>query len=411
MKKFMLKYTKPKSVAHSTTLLHRFLREQGEYNSTPAIDLFHEWLNGPQKSQIQKHFDQLKKDGVMYNRSERTLVGIVKVKDIHIDEDVQRKLDHKHVLSIGSSENFKPPLMSIITGTKDSKGICHAGNGQHTLVYEVALAYNNLWWDYQGDIGELEVPFAYIETDDRSILRIKWTVDNGITSKKPSPYDHHRIDVLCYRLDGKQDPTDFPEYRQSHLIQKICEDEGYEPISEFDIENIDHPRAILHVSEMRKYRKTPEKREAWRFVLRTHKKHWPNRQLHIMEITLFADLYRYMADEVDMYSSEFQKEFMEPFIAIIQHFFKGGPNNLQSESISTFTKWYAKEWDLDPIRDKEDISIDKVASLVLMLKLYRALGGTYKKLPSIVNNFNSNKTGDLIDYLPNNIRTVLVNGK
>lgn len=405
--KFSFKYKKPKAAKYSTKLQHRFLRKQGEYTTKSAIDLMNEWLNGPLKSQIEKHFEQLKRDGVMYTRAERVKVAMVKVKDIEIDEDVQRKLDHKHVLNIGASEDFRPPFMSVISGTKDSKGKYHAGNGQHTNVYESALAHNGLWWDYKGDVADLEVPFAYIETDDRSILRYKWVVDNGMTSKRPSPYDHHRIEVLCYRLDGK---TDVVENRQSHLIQKICEDEGYEPISEFDFENVDHPCAILHVSEMRKYRKTQEKREAWRFLLKTHKAHWPNRQIHIMEITLFCELYRYMTDmDVDVYSDEFQQEFMEPFIAIIQQFFKGGPDNLQSESISTFTKWYATEWSLDPVKNKDEISVDRLASLVLMLKLYRAFGGSYQ-LPNIVDNFNSMKSGDLTDYLPKLIRGQFVNG-
>jgi len=400
---FKYKYKKPKEAKYATQLQHRFKRKQGDYKTTKALDLLEEFLNSKTVN-VQKHFDDLKKDGKMYSRKLRAKLAEVKVKDIDIDEDVQRKLDHAHVLKIGDPEKFDEPYMSIITGTKDSKGKYHAGNGQHTLIYETALAHHGLWWDYEGDIGELTVPFAYIETDDRSILRFKWYVDNGMASKKPGPYDHHRIEVLCYRLDGKTDD----EYRHSHLIQKICEEEGFEPISDLDFENIEHPRAFTAIAEMRSYRKTPEKREAWRFVLRTHAKHWPNRKLHIMEITLFAELYSYMTrKDVDVYSEKFEREFMEPFIAIIQTHFAGGPDNLYSDSASTFTKWYAKEWDKDPTKDK--IKVDDLASLVLMLKLYRKFGGTHE-LPNIVDNFNSAKAGDLTDHLPKSIRNEFVNG-
>jgi hypothetical protein len=399
---FKYKYKKPKEAKYATQLQHRFKRKQGDYNTITALDLLGEFLNSKTVN-VQKHFDDLKKDGKMYSRKLRAKLAEVKVKDIDIDEDVQRKLDHAHVLKIGNPEKFDEPYMSIITGTKDSKGKYHAGNGQHTLIYETALAYHGLWYDYEGDIGELTVPFAYIETDDRSILRFKWYVDNGMASKKPGPFDHHRIEVLCYRLDGKTDD----EYRHSHLIQKICEEEGYEPISEFDEENLSHPRAILAIAEMRKYRKTQEKRDAWRFILRTHAKHWPNRQLHIMEITLFGELFQYMSDIADVYSDEFQQEFMEPFIAIIQTHFSGGPDHLASESTSTFAKWFAKEWSKDPSTD--EIVTDKMASLVLMLKLYRKFGGTHE-LPDIVDNFNSAKAGDLTDHLPKSIRNEFVNG-
>jgi hypothetical protein len=103
---------------------------------------------------------------------------------------------------------------------------------------------------------------------------------------------------------------------------------------------------------------------------------------------------------VDVYSNSFQKDFMEPFIAIMQTFFKGGPDNLASESTVTYTKWFAAEWNLDPSTD--EIGVDKFASLVLMLKLYVVLGGTHK-VPDIVNNFKSPKSGDLLKYLSKSI--------
>lgn len=390
--KFPLKYKKPKALKYSKQLIHRLQRKKGEYNSVTAMGRLKEFLNST-RVQVQKHFDQLKKEGKFYSRGLRIKFAEVKVKDINIDDDIQRELDHAHVLEIGDPDTFEVPFMSIITGSKDSKGQFHASNGQHTLIYEAALAYHSLWHDYDGDVEELTVPFAYIETDDRSILRYGWYVANGMASKKPQPYDHHRVEVFCWRIDDKTDQ----KYRNAHLIQKICEDEGFEPISEFDFENLDHPRAIKAVDQMRKYSKTAEKREAWRFMLRTHAQNFPNRQIHQMEITLFCELYKYMTDmDVDVYSNEFQKGFMEPFIAIMQTFFKGGPDNLASESTATFTKWFATEWNLDPSED--DIAVDKFASLVLMLKLYVALGGTHK-VPDIVNNFKSDKSGDLLKYL------------
>jgi len=395
--KFPLTYKKPKVLKYSKSLVHRLLRKKNEYSTTNAMDRLHEFLNSD-RVQVQKHFDQLKKEGKMYSRKQRVKFELVKIKDINIDDDIQRELDHGHVLKIGDPDIFAVPFMSVITGSKDSRGKYHSSNGQHTLIYEAALSYHGLWYDYDGDVEELTVPFVYIETDDRSILRYDWYVRNGMASKKPQPYDHHRVEVLCWRVDDKKDQ----KYKNAHLIQKVCEEEGYEPISEFDFENIDHPKAIKAVDQMRKYAKTSEKRDAWRFMLRTHAQNFPNRQIHQMEITLFCELYKYMTniEEVDVYSNSFQKDFMEPFIAIMQTFFKGGPDNLASESTATYTKWFAAEWNLDPSTD--EIGVDKFASLVLMLKLYVALGGNHT-VPDIVNNFKSTKSGDLLKYLSKSI--------
>jgi hypothetical protein len=255
-------------------------------------------------------------------------------------------------------------------------------------VLEAAIAYHGLWDGYDGDWQELEVPFTYIETDDRSFARQQFDVFNGKYSKPIGPYDHHKIEVLSYRVDGNMDT----EYKEAHELQQICEDNGFEPLSGDEDENRGHPKSISHVSAMRKYKGRPLH---WEFILKTHAKYWPNTELHGMEIDLYGFMYEYFKVKMkaDVNSKNFEKEFLDPFHAVIQTCFST-PEMLSSESANTFKRWYAKTWDVSV----DESPVDAQASFVLLMKMYRNLGGTHQ-LPEIVDLYDNSKAGDLTKYL------------
>lgn len=382
-------FTKPKAVKMLRQIVHRLKRKKGEYNEASIEDRLTQ-LFDPSNGSWHKHIAALIKKGTKYDRSLRLQFAMVKLKDIFIDDDIQRDLDVKHIVKIANLDRFRVQFMSAIQGIKEvGNWRFHATNAQHTVVLEAAIAYHGLWDGYDGDWMDLEVPFTYIETDDRSFARKQFDVFNGKYSKPIGPYDHHKIEVLSYRVDGNIDT----EYKEAHELQQICEENGFEPLSGDEDENRGHPKSISHVSAMRKYKGKPLH---WEFILRTHAKYWPNIELHGMEIDLYGYMYEYFKVKMkaDVYSKNFEKEFLDPFHAVIQTCFST-PEMLSSESANTFKRWYAKTWDISV----DESPVEPQASFVLLIKMYRNLSGTHQ-LPEIVDLYDNSKAGDLTKYLP-----------
>lgn len=392
---FPLTFTKAKVNKSLQKVIHRLIRKKGQYTEVSIVERLDELMD-PSNSKWHKHVKNLIKRGITYDRKLRIKYALVKLKDIFIDDDIQRNMDPDHIVKIGNIKNFNVEFMSAIQGTKE-EGVWrfHSTNAQHTVVYEAALAYHGLWDGFTGDWKELEVPFLYIETNDRSLARRAFQVLNGKFSKTISAYDEHKIEVLSYRVDGNLDPDNV----KAAKIQKICEENGYEPISEEDAENKGNSKAITHVSAMRKYKDKPEH---WEFILRSHATYWPNIQLHGMEIDLYGFVYEYFKVKmgVDVYSTKFERTFMNPFHAIIQIGF-AAPGTLSAEATATFTKWYATTWDMS--EDDSKNKIEAQTSLVLLMKLYRKLGGTHP-LPDIVDMYDSQRAGDITKYVKPSIR-------
>jgi hypothetical protein len=395
---FPLVYAKPKKITSLVKIIHRLKRVKGQYSEASVKDRLTQ-LFDPSNGSWHKHIDTLKKKDIKYDRSLRLKFAMVKLRDIFIDDDIQRDLDIKHLVKIANLNRFRVQFMSAIQGTKEvGKWRFHSTNAQHTVVLEAALAYHGLWEGFDGEWLDLEVPFTYIETNDRSFARQQFDIFNGKYSKPIGPADHHRIEVLSYRVDGNMDT----EYKEAHELQQICEDNGYEPLTGPDDENTGHPKAISHVSAMRKYKGKPLH---WEFILKTHAKYWPNIQLHGMEIDLYGFMYEYFSVKmrVDVYSKEFAEDFLDPIHAIIQTLLNS-PENLSSESANTFKRWYAQTWDVN-IEEAES-KVDAQASFVLLMKIYRTLGGTHK-LPDIVDLYDNTRAGDLTKYLANPIMNAI----
>ena len=395
---FPLIYKKPAAAKLYRKIIHRLKRTKGQYTEISIQDRLNE-LFDPINSKWHKHISLLLKKGIKYDRKLRIKFAMVKLKDIFIDDDIQRDMDPDHIVKIANIENFRVPFMSAIQGTKEvGKWRFHSTNAQHTVVLEAALAFHGLWDGYDGDWMELEVPFLYIETNDRSLARQAFRVLNGKFSKTISPYDHHKNEVLSYRVDGNMET----ENKQSAVLQEICEDNGFEPISEDDMENVGHPKSITHISAMRKYKTKPNH---WEFILKTHGTYWSNIKLHGMEIDLYGFMYEYfkVKMKVDIYSAKFKKEFLDPYHATMQQIFST-PEILSAESANTFKRWYAKTWDCSI--DEAEKKIDAQASFVLLMKIYRNLGGVHQ-LPDIVDLYDNTKAGDLTRQLSNPIKKAL----
>lgn len=393
---FPIKFTAPKVEKMNRKIVHRLNRKKGEYDTITVADRLKQFTS-PENTRWHREVKRLKERGITFSRNERIQLKNVKIKHIVIDEDIQRALDTKHVNNIFTGMNFDVRFMAPILAVKiPGKEEYHCTDGQHTLVLEAAMARYHLWEDVDS-VEEMEVPVCYIETEDRSCFRPFFGLINGKGKKKLDAYDEHRIEVHCYRLDNN---ISDPEYKQAHILQKICEDNGCEPIISRDIDNHGLPGTITHVSAMRKFKNKPH---VWEFIVKMNRKYWTNLVMEGMEIDFYGFIYEYMTQikGVDVYSKEFEKAFLNPIHAIIQKFFTI-PKNLSEESAGTYKRWFVNTWS----RDFDDyITVPAEATFVLMLKLYQKFGGTHP-IPDVVDQFTSNK-GDLIDFLPSNILSVI----
>ena len=393
--KFPIRFVKSKTIPMARILYHDLKRKKGEYRITSIAELVTKLSDN---SDWQKLMTRMSKKNIKYTRTNRIKFKLVKVRDIFVDDDIQRWLNIKNCLKIANPETFKVSFLSAIQCIKiPGKEEYHSFNAQHTVVVEAAFAYNGIWSDYAGDYLDLEVPVTYIETEDRSEAREAFEVFNGRGGLPISPYHKHKQRVIRYRVDGNNDL----EYQQAHELQEIAEELGFEFQSDNPEDpNIGLPGLITHVSASSNYYGKPNH---WRFILSTHKKYWPNIQLAGMEIDLYGFMYEYMSKIADVNSAAFEKEFLEPVNAVIQTLYQS-PKVFGENSANTYKRWYAKTWDMD----EEDAKVEAQGSFVLLLKFYRKLKGTHK-LPTIVNYYDNETAGDVIEHVETTTKQVLKN--
>lgn len=384
-------------------VIHLLKRKKGEYTSATVADRLKQLMD-PKNTKWHSTLAKWKEDVsngrlTKPSRKLRVQFAMVKVKDIVIDDDIQRDMDPNWVAEIANPNEFETEFMSTIYCMYDPKTKKYISmNAQHTLVLEAAFAANNLWDDlenFDGDPMELEVPVTYFPSSSRAKCRKGFDVFNG-RQKPIEPYVKHKRFVLAYRVD---DDRKDKEAKKAHVIQTINEEEGFEPVSKDDKKNKKFSWAITCVAEMMGHYDRPDR---WRFVLRTHKRYWPNIQLDIAEIDLYGFMFDYFVEMGhDVYTDEFYKEFLDPCMAIIYKFFTT-PHGFAGDSAGVQKRFYSAKTGLPEDKCKTDDN----GSCVYLMKLFRYFGGRHE-LPLYVNNLNDSLHGDLLDYVDRD-RTVLI---
>lgn len=389
-------YTFEFSTPKGRKVIHNLIRKKNEYKSVSIADRLAQ-LEDPKNTKwhnvVKKWKDDIKNGKTKPNRNGRVKFAMVKVKDLTIDDDIQRDMDPDWVAGIANPNTFQVDYMSMIQCIYDPKTKKFISiNAQHTVVLETAFAHHGLWDGYNGDPLELEVPVAYIETSKRDKARMAFRIFNGKGQKKIEPYVDHKILVLAYRVDD----SDEKEAEKAAVIQSINEQEGFEPIPSTDDKNRDAAWAIDCVAEMQKHYDTPER---WRFVLNTHKRYYPNIKLNIMECDLYGFMHDYFGGIMgyDVYSDEFRTEFLDPSMAIIQEFFTT-PHSFANDSKHTQIRFQAKRY--NRAINSKDNKVEDEGSFIYLLKLYKFFGGKHD-LPTVVYNMNESSAGDLLDHIDN----------
>lgn len=387
-------YTFEFSTPKGRKVIHNLIREKGEYSSVTVADRLVQ-LELPENKTWHTVIKKWKEDiskGIRKKPSRKLRVQFanVKIKDITIDDDIQRDMDPNWVASIANPKTFEVDYMSTIQCIYDPKKKKYISiNAQHTMVLEAAFAHHNLWDGFKGDPMELEVPVAFIKTSNRAKARMAFRIFNGKGQKKIEPYVDHKNLVFAYRVDE----SDEPDAILAAAIQTINEEEGFEPISSTDIKHKSQPWAIDCIAEMQQHYKKPDR---WRFVLNTHCRYFPNIKLDIMECDLYGFMYDYFTDlGYDVYSKKFRNEFLDPSLAVIQEFFQT-PHNFGADSKHTQIRFQAKRY--SRTINSKDNKVEDEGSFIYLLKLYRFFGGQHE-LPAIVHNMNEATAGDLLDHI------------
>lgn len=402
--KYVFPFTFHFPKAKARNVKHALKRKKGEYNSVTVADRLKElsecpkWIKTVEKWKREIEAGRIQKP----SRKARLKFAYVKVRDITIDDDIQRDLDPDWVASIFNPDTFETPFMAAIQcvfDTVNQKMI--SINSQHTLTGEVGLSVEQLWeLDPQLDdvdfskpdwYLDMKVPVTYFEITSRAKARMGFRYLNGKNQKRISPYQEHKIFVLSYRVD---ESTEL-EAVQANQIQNINEAEGYEPLEQDSIYN-DQAWAIMCVKEMSGHYTRPER---WQFILRTHKRYFANDQLATTECDLYGFMFDYFSamKGIDVYSEKFNTEFLDPAMGLVQEIFTT-PKAFDADCAKVQQRYHAKKLDR-AIDSKEVINAkDAMGPFVYLLKLYRHFNGTHK-LPDVVDNFNETRTGDLLKYV------------
>jgi hypothetical protein len=396
LSKFSFPYTFEFSTPKGRKVIHNLIRDKGEYCSVTVAERLAQ-LESPENDTWHKVIKKWKDDiakGVRPKPSRKLRVQFanVKIKDITIDDDIQRDMDPKWVASIANPKTFEVDYMSTIQCIYDPKKKKFISiNAQHTVVLEAAFTHHGLWKEKEFNVDpmELEVPVAFIKTSNRAKARMAFRIYNGKGQKKIEPYVDHKNLVFAYRVDGSDDI----EAVQAATIQTINEEEGFEPIATTDTKHKGEPWAITCIAEMQQHYKKPDR---WRFVLNTHNRYYPNIQLDIMECDLYGFMYDFFTDlGHDVYSKKFRDEFLDPTQALIQEFFQT-PHNFGSDSKHTQIRFQAKRY--NRAINSSDNKVEDEGSFIYLLKLYQYFGGQHE-LPIIVHNMNEAPAGDLLDHV------------
>jgi hypothetical protein len=376
--------------------IHALKRKEGEYNSATVADRLKQ-LYDPKNSKWHSTLAKWQEDvkagrKKKPDRNLRVRFAYVKVKDIVIDDDIQRDMDPAWVAEIFNPKEFETEFMSAIYCMYDAEtGKYISINAQHTLVLETAIADHDLWDNldnWNGDPMELEVPVIFVNATSRNLCRKGFRVYNGSHSKSIEPYINHKMLVLIKRVDG--DKSDKEAFK-ADAIQTINEKEGYEPISRDNKAHKKFSWAITCIDEMVNHYDRPER---WRFVLRTHKRYWPNIRLDTAEVDLYGFIYDYFTElKYDVYSEEFNEQFLDPCMAIIWKFFTT-PGDFKLDSAGVQKRFYSAKTGLP----EEKCKTDDNGSVVYLMKLYRHFGGKHE-LPLYVNNLDDPQHGDLLKFV------------
>ena len=372
----------PSKVTGTRKINNQLARKAGEFYIKTVAQRLDE-ANHPNNQGLHDAIDDYHKKGITFSLKKFPKDRKVKIKDILIDEDIQREMDvvHiTHIIQLFDERRVNPIFAVKFPGEKHY----HCTDGQHTVVALAKLAQAGCIDEIdEGEWEEMEVDVRVVETADRSFAREHFAFINGVGKKKIDEYDNHKQRVLSYRLDGN---TTNQEYAYAAEKQSICEDNNVYPISKEDEENLGIPGTLTHLSAIKTM-----KPEILKFIVKNHNTFWRDEVVDAAEFSFNKHLYNKAQVPVD--NPDFV-QFVINLNSIIKYLFTN-PGQLSTTVVDAYASYSKAVYGATK-------SVHDTAVLNVVLKIYQKLGGTYP-VPDIV--LSHTEAGhDLYDFLPANIR-------
>lgn len=371
----------PSKVKGTRKVNNKLARKEGEFYVKTVAERLEE-VNHPNNQGLHDAVEDYYKKGITFSLKNLPKHRKVKLKDILIDEDIQREIDEVHVMHIvqGFDERRVNPIFAVKFPEEDTY---HCTDGQHTVVSLAKLAQAGLIDEIdESDWEEMEVDVLYVETTDRAFAREHFAFINGVGKKKVDEYDNHKQRVLSYRLDGNTNQ----EYALAAEKQTICEENNVFPIGKEDEENLGIPGTLTHLAAIKTM-----KPEILKFIAKNHNKFWKDEVVDAAEFSFNKHLYNKAQVPVD---DEKFVQFLTDLNAIIKGLFTN-PSQLSTVVSDAYAAYSKTVYGTTK-------SVHDTALLNVVLKIYQKLGGTYP-VPDIV--LSHTEAGhDLYNFLPASVK-------
>lgn len=366
----------PSTTKQSRKVVNQLDRDPNEFYVKTIADRLKE-VNKPNNQGIHDAVEDYYKLGTSFSITQLPQHKMVPIKNILIDEDIQREMDTMHITNI--LKGFDPRRVNPIFAVKEpNEEIYHCTDGQHTVVTLAKLAQADLIDEVEHeDWDEFEVDVLYVETDDRSFAREHFAFINGVGKKKIDEYDNHKQRVLSYRLDNNNKT----EYALSADKQAICEEADVYPIKADDQQNSGIPGTLTHLNAIKTI-----KPECLKFIVNNHNTFWKTEVVDSAEFSFNKILFQKATVPVD--SKEYV-EFLHNLNAIIKTFFTN-PAQLRTVVSDAYAAYSKDVFGATK-------SVHDTAVLNVVLKIYVKLGGTFNVPDTVLSHKDNGK--DLYDYI------------
>jgi hypothetical protein len=371
----------PSKVKGTRKVNNQLARKPGEFYVKTVAERLEE-VNHPSNQGLHDAIENYYKNGTTFSLKKLPKHTKVKIKDILIDEDIQREIDAMHIMHIVQAfdERRANPIFAVKFPGEDTY---HCTDGQHTLVSLAKLAQAGLIDEVnEADWEEMEVDVFYVETTDRAFAREQFAFINGVGKKMVQEYDNHKQRVLSYRLDGNSKQ----EYTLAAEKQTICEENNVFPISKEDEDNLGIPGTLTHLAAIKTM-----KPEILKFIVKNHNTFWKDEVVDAAEFSFNKHLYNKAQVPVD--NAEFV-QFLTNLNAIIKELFTN-PSQLSTTVSDAYASYSKAVYGTSK-------SVHDTALLNVILKIYQKLGGTYPVPDTVLSHTEAGH--DLYNFLPSSIK-------
>ena len=304
-------------------------------------------------------------------------VGMFKLGQLEIDEDIQRILDDRHCASkIANVEVFDPALLQTIQCILTSTTKLISIDGQHTASTIAGLIVAGMV-DGVTDWREFEFPVQYIETDNLAFARRAFSILNGKGKKKQSAYQQLRNAVFIVRIDN--DTSDEEDVQLERLVSIAEKNECFPIESKSNLSK--YPGTFSNIATFKSCNEDEvELATSW------HNKYFHYESMHVSTYFIFRDINRAFKSAKLPVTDKLQEELA----GLVQTLF-GDLAQYQESVTRAHRLWTTKRYGYQANWDDD-------AYACALLQMYKKFGGEEKVAPNIIDRFD-----DIIDFFDEDI--------